>query len=187
MTIRPAKREDAHHAARLLYDALHDVAHQLTGEDSEESVLAALEAYFAAEEGRLSYNQTLVKELDERPVGLVVAYGGDQAAELDLPILARLRSMKQNPDLQLDKEADLDEYYIDTLSVSPEYGGRGIGTSLIRAAEERASAYGYAKIAMAVVTDNTKAHSLYLKLGYQTDKNIMINGHVYYHMVKHLG
>ncbi|KAF9118570.1 hypothetical protein BGX30_004487 [Mortierella sp. GBA39] len=187
MTIRPAKREDAHHAARLLYDALHDVANQLTGEDSEEAVLAALEAYFAAEDGRLSYKQTLVKELDERPVGLVVAYGGDQAAELDRPILARLRSMKQNPDLQLDKEADLDEYYIDTLSVSPEYGGRGIGTSLIRAAEERASAYGYAKIAMAVVTDNTKAHSLYLKLGYQTDKNIMINGHVYYHMVKHLG
>ncbi|MET3848045.1 GNAT family N-acetyltransferase [Paenibacillus sp. OAE614] len=187
MTIRPAKREDAHHTARLLYDALHDVAHQLTGEDSEEAVLAALEAYFAAEEGRLSYKQTLVKELDERPVGLVVAYGGDQAAELDRPILARLRTMKQNADLQLDKEADLDEYYIDTLSVSPEYGGRGIGTSLIRAAEERASAYGYAKIAMAVVTDNTKAHSLYLKLGYQTDKNIMINGHVYYHMVKHLG
>lgn len=184
MTIRPAVREDAKQAARLLYDALHDVAHQLTGEASEQDAVSVLEQYFAAEQGRLSYQQAIVMEEEGEAAGVIVVYGGDQIGELDQPILERLRSMKNDPNLTLDKESDEDEYYIDTLSVSPKFSGKGIGTKLIHAAEERAKERGYAKIAMAVVTDNSRAYSLYLHLGYEVDKEIMINGHVYYHMVK---
>ncbi|GIO29693.1 MULTISPECIES: GNAT family N-acetyltransferase [Paenibacillus] len=186
MTIRQAVPEDARQAARLLYDALHDVAHQLTGEEKEQDVVEMLERYFAADEGRLSHKQALVKEIDGVVAGVVVAYGGDQIAELDRPILDRLRKLKNDPHFRLDKESDEDEYYIDTLSVSPAFGGQGIGTKLIRASEEQASALGYGKIAMAVVTDNARAYSLYLHLGYEVDKEITINGHVYYHMVKRL-
>jgi ribosomal protein S18 acetylase RimI-like enzyme len=173
MTIRSARPQDAAAAIRLLYDALHDVAHQLTGEDSEEKVLEVLEQYFRADEGRLSYRQAAVKEID-----------GDQAAELDRPMLDRLRKLKNDPSIALDKEADEDEYYIDTLSVSPQFGGKGIGSALIHHAENRAKELTYRKIALAVVTDNHRAHSLYERRGYKTDKEIMINGHVYYHMVK---
>ncbi|MWV43231.1 GNAT family N-acetyltransferase [Paenibacillus sp. HJL G12] len=184
MTIRPATREDAKQAARLLYDALHDVAHQLTGEEQEENVVQVLEEYFAADKGRLSHRQAITKEVDGEVAGVIIVYGGDQIAELDQPMLDRLRSMKNDPSLVLDKESDEDEYYIDTLSVSPSFSGQGIGTKLIHAAEERAKERGYRKIAMAVVTDNSRAYSLYLHLGYAVDKEIMINGHVYYHMVK---
>ncbi|MCJ8010947.1 GNAT family N-acetyltransferase [Paenibacillus sp. KQZ6P-2] len=186
MTIRPAVREDAEQAARLLYDALHDVAHQLTGEESEQDAVRVLEEYFAAEEGRLSYHQAIVKEVEGVVAGIIIVYGGDQIGELDQPILERLRKMKNDPDLRLDKESDEDEYYIDTLSVSPAFSGQGIATKLIHKAEERAKELGYEKIAMVVVTDNSRAYSLYLHLGYEVDKEIMINGHVYYHMVKHL-
>jgi len=186
MTIRQAVREDAKQAARLLYDALHDVAHQLTGEEKEEDAVTVLEQYFAADNGRLSHKQAIVKEADGEVAGVVVAYGGDQIHELDRPMLERLRKLKNDPTLKLDKESDEDEYYIDTLSVSPKFGGQGIGTKLIHAAEEKARERGYGKIAMAVVTDNTRAYSLYLHLGYEVDKEITINGHVYYHMVKFL-
>lgn len=184
MSIRSARPQDAAAAVRLLYDALHDVAHQLTGEDSEEKVLEALEQYFRADEGRLSYRQAAVKEIDGEVAGIIVAYGGDQAAELDRPILDRLRKPKNDPYVALDKEADEDEYYIDTLSVSPQFGGKGIGSALIDHAENRAKELTYRKIALAVVTVNHRAHSLYDRRGYKTDKEIMINGHVYYHMVK---
>ncbi|MBE9916390.1 GNAT family N-acetyltransferase [Paenibacillus donghaensis] len=184
MTIRAAVPGDAIQAARLLYDALHDVAHQLTGEESEQDAVRMLEQYFAAEKGRLSHQQALVKEVDGEVAGVIVVYGGNEVAELDRPILERLRAMKNDPELTLDKEADEDEYYIDTLSVSPKFGGQGIGTKLIQAAEERAKERGYKKIAMAVVTDNQRAYSLYLHLGYEVNKEIMINNHVYYHMVK---
>ncbi|VTR29865.1 GNAT family N-acetyltransferase [Paenibacillus lautus] len=184
MTIRSARPQDAGAAARLLYDALHDVAHRLTGEDSEEKAIEQLEQYFRADEGRLSYRQSAVKEIDGEVAGIIVAYGGDQAAELDRPILDRLRKLKNDPTATLDQEADEDEYYIDTLSVSPQLGGRGIGSALILHAENRAKELKYHKIALAVVTDNHRAHSLYDRKGYKTDKDIMINGHVYHHMVK---
>lgn len=184
MTIRSARPQDAGAAARLLYDALHDVAHRLTGEDSEEKALEVLEQYFRADEGRLSYRQSAVKEIDGEVAGIIVAYGGDQAAELDRPILDRLRKLKSDPTVTLDQEADEDEYYIDTLSVSPQFGGKGIGSALILHAENRAKELKYHKIALAVVTDNHRAHSLYDRKGYKTDKDIMINGHVYHHMVK---
>lgn len=184
MTIRSARPQDAGAAARLLYDALHDVAHRLTGEDSEEKAIEVLEQYFRADEGRLSYRQSAVEEIAGEVAGIIVAYGGDQAAELDRPILDRLRKLKNDPTVSLDQEADEDEYYIDTLSVSPQFGGKGIGSALMLHAENRAKELKYHKIALAVVTDNHRAHSLYDRKGYETDKDIMINGHVYHHMVK---
>ncbi|MGN7356303.1 GNAT family N-acetyltransferase [Paenibacillus sp. SAF-054] len=186
MIIRPALRKDAQQAARLLYDALHDVAHQLTGEESEADAVRVLEQYFDSEQGRLSYHQAIVMEVEGEVAGVIVVYGGDEIGALDRPILERLRSMKNDPGLTLDKESDEDEFYIDTLSVSPKFSGQGIGTKLIQAAEKRAKDRGYPKSAMAVVTDNTRAYSLYQHLGYEVDKEIMINGHVYYHMIKHV-
>ena len=186
MNIRPAVKQDAVPAARLLYDALHDIAHQLTGEESEGDVLRVLEQFFREEEGRLSYRQAGVCEVEGRTAGVVVAYAGNEAKRLDKPIIERLRIMKSDPALTLDPEADEDEFYIDTLSVSPDFSGRGIGSALIRAAEVKAQQCGFQKIALAVLTSNTRAHALYLKSGYKADKEIIINKQVYYHMVKFL-
>lgn len=186
MTIRSAKPEDASAASRLLYDALHDIAHQLTGEESKEGAIRILEQFFREDEGRLSYKQAAVKEIDGVTAGIIVAYGGDQAAELDRPIIERLRRLKDDDAITLDKEADDDEYYIDTLSVSPAFGGQGIGTALIGYMEERARDLDYGKIALAVVTGNDRAYALYERIGYNTDKQITINGHPYRHMVKML-
>lgn len=186
MNIRPAVKEDAQVAARLLYDALHDIAHQLTGQESEEDAIQVLQQYFEQEEGRLSYHQALISEVEGNIAGVVITYAGDEAKELDRPIIERLRKIKNDPSITLDKEADEDEYYIDTLSVSSSYKGQGIGSALIRAAEERAKERGYDRIALAVVTDNKRAYSLYLRTGYEVDKDIIINRHVYFHMVKHL-
>ena len=186
MLIRPAVKEDAVPAARLLYDALHDVAHQLTGQESEQEAIAVLEWFIQQEEGRLGYRQALISEVEGKVAGIIVTYAGDEAVQLDRLIVERLRKLKNDPSISLDKEADEDEYYIDTLSVSPQYKGKGIGTALIKAAENRARERGYDKIALAVATYNTRAHGLYLRSGYETDKEIIINKHVYYHMVKRL-
>lgn len=186
MIIRPAVKEDAVAAARLLYDALHDVAHQLTGAESEQEAVAVLEWFFRQEEGRLSYRQALVGEVEGTVAGIIVLYGGDEAEALDRPMIERLRALKNDPSITLDKETDEDEFYIDTLSVSPQYGRRGVGSALMKAARERARERGYGKISLAVVTTNHGAHALYLRSGYVKDKEIMINGNVYYHMVKQL-
>lgn len=186
MSIRPALQKDAPLAARLLYDALHDIAHQLTGADEKDEALTTLEAFFRAENGRLSYKQALVKELDGKPAGIVVSYAGADAEMLDEPIVSRLRQIKHDPSIRLDPETELDEYYIDTLSVSPAYGGRGIGTALVIEVQQLASQKGHRKLALVVSESNDGAYALYRKLGFTTDKWIRINGGTYQHMVKYL-
>lgn len=186
MIIRPAVMEDAWPSARLLYDALHDIAHQLTGQESKEDAIRGMAEFFREKEIRLGFPQALVCEIDGKVAGVVVAYAGNEAERLDRPIVERLREMKHDSSITLDKEADEDEFYIDTLSVSPEYGGQGIGSALMKAAEERAKQRGFQKIALAVVTGNDRPYRLYLRRGYEVDKEIIINHHVYYHMVKAL-
>lgn len=53
------------------------------------------------------------------------------------------------------------------LQVRPEHRGRGVGTALIAAAEQRASERGHRCIAVGVADDNPEARALYERLGYR--------------------
>jgi GNAT superfamily N-acetyltransferase len=55
---------------------------------------------------------------------------------------------------------------LDHLEVPGPFQGRGIGTALIRAAEDTARQLGYERIALGVGLDNPKARRLYERLGY---------------------
>lgn len=184
MTIRQAQPADANSTVRLLFDAIKDVGYQLTGAATEQEVIERLTRFFITEGNRFSYNQYLVKEAEGEVAGMILCYHGSQAEAIDRPILEQLHRVTGNSALTIDKEADEGEYYIDALSVSPKWGGRGFGSELIEAAERRARESGYDKIALNVEQYNERAHSLYKKLGYITDKETQINKKTYYHMVK---
>ncbi|GER87260.1 acetyltransferase [Dictyobacter vulcani] len=187
MEIRPARKADSAMAIPLILQANGDIATTLTGSDQMPEILQIMTSFFEGEENRLSYQNTLVAEEDGHAVGILILYHGSQAAVLDRPLIERLRQLKQDPSLTLDKEADEDEWYIDTLSVSPTYAGRGIATALIEAAEERVRpADGEAKIALLVDKDNYRAYRLYQHLNYQQDKVVQIYQHPFLHMVKDL-
>ncbi|MFE2014255.1 GNAT family N-acetyltransferase [Streptomyces sp. NPDC059491] len=53
------------------------------------------------------------------------------------------------------------------LDVAAELRGRGIGTALVRAAEELARARGRTALGLGVAHDNTRAAALYARLGYE--------------------
>ncbi|NOU96375.1 GNAT family N-acetyltransferase [Paenibacillus sp. LMG 31456] len=184
MTTRPAQLTDAQAAVQLLFDAIKDIGYQLTGGVTEQEVIERLTSFYMEEGNRFSYTNLLVKEMNGQAVGMILCYHGSQASTIDKPIIEQLRRIKNDPSLTIDKEADEDEYYIDALAVSSEWGGRGFGTELIAAAEQHARQLGYYKIALNVEQYNERAVSLYKKLGYVTDKETQINKKTYYHMIK---
>ncbi|QEL67755.1 MULTISPECIES: GNAT family N-acetyltransferase [unclassified Bacillus cereus group] len=184
--IRKAKKTDAMAIAPLLCNALHEIAEKITGSTDEAEVLLGLETWFSKENNRLSYENCFVYEQDESAVGVIVAYHGSEATQLDAPIVHHLRELHKDESITLEKEAELDEYYIDTLSVSSAHGGKGIGSKLIEAAEIYATEKGHEKIALLVNLENTRAYSLYEKLGYKKDEIVMLVGEPYAHLVKPL-
>ena len=184
--IRNAKKQDSKKGAVLIKNAIHDIANMLTGMDKHDEVIEGLKYYFEKEKNRLSYENIIIKEINNEVVGLILAYHGKDAHIIDKPIEDRVRKIKNNPNFKVDKEADTDEYYIDTLSVDERYQGRGIAKELIKSVEEKAKILKYNKIALCVDIENINAFKLYEKLGYTVDKEIYINKKPYYHMVKYV-
>lgn len=184
LTFRPAVKSDSKAAAELIHLAIDDIAKQLTGQTKTENIRKTLASFFCEKNNRLSYQNIIVADVLGEAVGIVMTYPGEIAPILDESILSRLRKKKNNQEIYLDKEADYGDFYIDTLSVSPQFQGYGIGTALIKEAEKMAKQIGYSRISLNVAHDNPAAKSLYQKLGYVDEKVIQINGHHYDYMVK---
>lgn len=184
--IRHAKKEDSKKGSILIENAIHDIANMLTGKDEHNEVIEGLRYYFERKRNRLSHENIIVKEINGEVVGLVLSYHGKDAHIIDKPIEDKVREIKNDPEFKVDKEADIDEYYIDTLSVDEKYQGRGIAKELIKSVEEKAKNLKYNKLALCVDVENYTAFNLYKKLGYEVDKDIYINEKKYYHMVKYI-
>lgn len=56
---------------------------------------------------------------------------------------------------------------ITNLQVPPERQGRGVGTALVRAAEDVVRSRGHAQVVIGVAEDNPRAAALYERLGYR--------------------
>lgn len=186
MYIRRATQEDASAAAPLIRMAIQDIAEALTGEEKEDRILQVLTQFFQQENNRLSYENCFVCDIDRKVAGLIVAYFGGDAAALDEPLADRLRIVKKDPSLVIEKEADVEDLYIDTLCVDPVFRGQGIGTALIQFAEQHAKENGYERMALVVEQNNIRAQTLYTRLGYIQVKEITIHHHQYEYRVKRL-
>lgn len=184
LKFRVAAKRDSKKACELMHLAIGDIAERLTGQTKPENIRETLAFFFCDNNNRISYQNTIVVDLLDEVAGIVISYPGDDAAVLDQPILNRLRKKNHNHEIYFDKEADAGDYYIDTVCVEPKFQGNGIGTTLIKKAEEAAKQSGFNRVSLNVARDNSVARNLYKKLGYHEEKMIQINGHQYDYMVK---
>jgi ribosomal protein S18 acetylase RimI-like enzyme len=185
-TVRNVHPQETASLAKLIRLAIDDIAHQLTGTTNETDVLERLEMFIGMEGNRFSSSCILVKEIEGMPIGMVLCYHGSEASQLYAPIVEQLKAWTPDTSPLIDQESDEDEYYIDAIAVNFSYQGRGYSKELIAAAERRAVQLNYDKIALNVDQSNVKAQFLYEKLGYKTDKEVIIHRKPYWHMVKFL-
>ncbi|MFJ7511219.1 GNAT family N-acetyltransferase [Peribacillus simplex] len=186
MYIRKATPEDAEKSAILTRLAIKEIAEVLTGETEEERVLSVLADLFRKSGNRISYENTFVSEHDGQVSGLIIAYHGKDAESLDEPIVKQLRMKMKDPSLTLDKEAEMKDFYLDTVSVDPNFQGKGIGSALIQYIEGYAKNKGYPRVSLVVENENEGANRLYSRLGYIEMKTITISDHEFRYMVKEI-
>ena len=184
-SIRPATPEDALKAAHLIYEAIGEIAHRLTGEHKETHVLEKLVELFKRTDNRHSYINSYVAEqpTTKELLGIIVLYNGQDGIIFDQNLQNWLKQ-KNAPVHSIDIEAHPDEFYIDTLCVNKQFRGLGLGTSFLQFAEEVALSKGYTKLSLNVEIQKIKAKMLYERQGFVVTEPWTIIQEPFHHMVK---
>ena len=182
--IRKATPEDSKYIIPLMMEAIGTIAYELSGTTNRDETMRILEKFYKQPDNRLSWQNSMVWLQEDVPVGYALAYAGYKLVELDRPLEERLSTLQGNP-VQLIKETEGEEYYLDSLAVDSSQRGLGIGTKLMKAFELEAAQFGFSIASLLVNVANTRAKQLYEAQGYTADgKIITIAGEDYEHMVK---
>jgi ribosomal protein S18 acetylase RimI-like enzyme len=172
--LRPAQPDDVKRASVLLYSAyVHKQMIYPLREEGENRFIESLQRFFPLAGNRFSYQFIQVAEQHSEVIGLVLSFGGREEERLNAAIGWRL-----------EREAEDDEWYVDALAVFTNWGRKGIGTLLLKSAEQQARQHHYPKIALNVAQDNQEAVSLYQRLGYAVTAETFIYHHPHVRMVK---
>ena len=172
--IKQANKNSITNISTLIYDAIHDIANTLTGENEDKKILETLDYYIKMDVCRLSYNNIYTYETNNQIVGLLLAYNSNDVEKLDSPMIEHLKRKNIFLD-SFEKECFEDEFYIDTVSVSPSFQGRGIAKEL-----------DFGKLSLLVDFENPKAKALYERLGFQDNEILKVSGSNFYHMIKEI-
>lgn len=112
--------------------------------------------------GGFSFTNAMVARIGYAVSGMVLSYPIDVPPEDNpdelLPPIA--------PFVALEKQS-VDTWYINAIGVFAEHQGKGLGRSLIRAAESQARQRGYEAMSIQVYAQNHGAVRLYARLGYE--------------------
>lgn len=180
--LRQARPEDGTAAAPLIVNAIGDIANHMTAQQEPQLVLAKISDMVRGKHTRHSHRFTYVAEVRNALAGVLVLYHGSEAEALDRFLYDELR--KDGHERTIEREAHLDEWYIDTVSVDAAFQGNGIGTALLHHAEKVVSAKGGGKLSLNVDTGKEAAIRLYQRLGYTISEPWTIIGEPFHHMVK---
>jgi ribosomal protein S18 acetylase RimI-like enzyme len=115
------------------------------------------------EDGSFSYRNAVVAEIDGQCAAGLIGY--PQAAEPQPIDYAETPAMFV-PLLELEALAP-DTWYVNVLATYPEHRGQGLGTGLLRIADELARETGKSGLSLIVADDNQGAQRLYLREGFR--------------------
>lgn len=180
--IRQAKLEDAKLVVPLIIQAMDDLANEFTNGGKDAEVYLFFESLFLQESNQYSYAHTMVYELDGEILGSITSYDGKHSKTYTQNLANYIQKEFNLEELELADESKAGELYIDTLSVSPNAQGKGVGTALIKALLTKAKKDGHKRVGLLVDKDNPNAKRLYQRLNFKEGEELSLAGISYQHM-----
>lgn len=170
LQFRQATEEDARHIAELIAissDGVAVIEWQAEADKREDcSALDIGAQTYQQSAGNYSYNSCIVAELDHQVAGMLLTFPvpKDSPARSD-----RIRPSAQDPNvfapyIYLEEP---DSWYVCGVALYPAYRGNGIGTQLMRIAEQQARERGYSRLSLVAFEQNSGSVNLYKRLGYE--------------------
>ncbi len=180
--IRRAQPEDYKQVAPLIVQAMEDLACTFANTNVPKNAYALFEYFFQQPANQYSFEHTLVYAVEDKIMGSITFYDGELLPIYRAPFLDHIAKEYQVTELQIEDETNPGEVYIDTLSVSPNHQGKGIGKLLLAAAINEAKLEGREKIGLLVDFKNPAAKKLYLALGFQSVGKKQLGSGMYEHL-----
>ncbi|MDM8212306.1 GNAT family N-acetyltransferase [Enterococcus hirae] len=181
--IRNATKNDLPQVLPLVMDIFKDMELPVVQQYPEKEVLERLNE--AAQDPRYRYHweRAIVAEDAGEILGAAFGYPAEDEPAIDTA-WNRLKTREGTsiPPLFEDPEVYPHEWYLDTLIVSRNARGHGIGTKLLQAVPQVASASGKHLVGLNVDQKNPKAEKLYRQMGFQKVGEMIISAHRYNHL-----
>jgi ribosomal protein S18 acetylase RimI-like enzyme len=178
VSIRQARVDDAASIAEGIYEAFLLPGSEMENDPSfHQQLIDALTAICAQTDTQYSYTNTLVAEADGEIAVIMIAVDGAiyrYQRERMFPQLKMLFNKVFGQGWEeMEDEAQTGELYVDSIVVFPAYRHRGIGTSMLLHAQQRAKELNIPQVTLAVEPTNA-AKKLYHELGFSYNRQITI-------------
>jgi ribosomal protein S18 acetylase RimI-like enzyme len=165
--IRPATKRDALHMAALADIAGHGLPAWVWSQacDKGQSVIEVGRARAMRENADFSWRNTHMLEQDGEIAGMLLGYR--QPDTMDAGDTSTIHEVFRA--LAELEAAAPGAWYVNIVGVFPEYRGRGLGSRLLRHAEDLADAAGARRMSLIVDSGNDSARRLYERTGYREE------------------
>ena len=184
--IRNAKKEDAAAIAPLILVILKDMDLPFLLKYGEEKTLEVSEEAITDPDYRYSYTRGIVDEREGKVAGIVYGYTDEEEPIIDQPLekILQKHGIYEQVKMFTDRETFPDEWYLDSICVSEEFRGQGIGSSLLEALPPIVKKQNRDVIGLSCDKQNPQARKLYERHGFTVIGERTISGHLYDHMQK---
>lgn len=176
ITLRKASLQDSRFIAENVLRALHI-------DEADESHIEYLAGISSREDTLYSWRNSTIALYDGVPAGLMVAYDGARYRRMRDITFPMIRIYVGDDYHSMDDEASAGEFYLDSLSVLPEFQRRGIASALIQEMFRLQEDAGIPLATIAVDPDNDTAYRLYIRNGFRHDGSITVFGTAYDRLV----
>ena len=178
--INPASNRDAEAAAALTFMAYHRFSYDILGDVGEESARLYFKKLWLYGHNRFGRRFSYISKVDGKAVGLMTCYPAGMLTKLavttigQLVLIGKFRFIRHFCTHLLNfyafasgSEANSDDFYVSTLSVLPEYRGKGIGTEMLRYARKIARVQNYKRCVLHVNAENESGIRFYEQNGFE--------------------
>jgi len=173
--VRKGRPEDAHHFSELVVLTSPAIFPIVFGS----GVKKVMKNLFPHKRHYYSFDRSFFAEINGKVAGMAQLHKlitrKGQAVRLSFLLLKYLkwRLLAKAVNLlkfdHLIKDVARNDCYLSNVSVYPEFRSFGIGTKLLEAVEEEAKSVGKKRVVLHAETHNTRAISLYERLGYKIE------------------
>jgi ribosomal protein S18 acetylase RimI-like enzyme len=184
IVLRDATLEDAPFIARVVLAGIDMLDIDAVLPDEQRAIFEHLIDICRMNDTLYSYLNTRIAEVDDKPVGALVAYDGAHYARMREKTFGLVQ---QSSGLDLSRnamETGPGEFYLDSMAVLSVNRGMGIGKWLMRDRVDFALGNGFEKVTLLVDKDKPRLQEYYESEGFAFGEEMFVFGSWYNKLVK---